>query len=222
MRYWIVYIIALIGSVYVGVIVSAIVHDVLDGKGVVFAQDPNRLLAWEMYSLCNYGLAIIMVLLFRLTVTSLTDVLSQSHLVTYCWTFLVAFAVGPFGLAMAVHFFGEGELPSVPFAILYYRMLRWGLGPALVSVYISYYSVATAGWRLLNCFGFAATTVFLLLPPLLSLTAPEGATWESSKLRFIAAGTTFCVTFGLALAAQFALRKEAQATEAVLSSGLTR
>jgi hypothetical protein len=139
-------------------------------------------------------------------------------------------------LAVAVHFFGQGDSQSVPFAALYYRMLKWGLGPALVSVYISYYldrqscpdlpdidgSTETIGWRLLNCFGFAVTTLFLFLPPLLSLTAPEGATWESSKLRFIAAGTTFCVTFGLALAAQFALRKEVQATQAVLSSGLTR
>jgi hypothetical protein len=101
-------------------------------------------------------------------------------------------------------------------------MLRWGLGPALVTVYISYYldrqscsdlpdidsSVGTAAWRLLNCLGFAATSVFLLLPQLLSLTAPEGAIWDTDKLRFIAAGTTFCVTFGLALAAQFALRKD--------------
>lgn len=101
-------------------------------------------------------------------------------------------------------------------------MLRWGLGPALVTVYISYYldrqscsdlpdidnSMRTVAWRLFNCFGFAATNVFLLLPQLLSLMAQEGAIWETNKLRFIAAGTTFCLAFGLALAAQFALKKE--------------
>jgi hypothetical protein len=222
LRYWIVYIIALIGSVYVGVTVSAVAYDMLDGKGVILAQDSNRLLAWVMYSLCNYGLAIVVVLLLRFAVDSLTGDSTQSHLTTYCWTFLVALVVGPGGLTVAVHYFGEGNLRLMSLVDLYYNMLRWGFGPALVTVYISYYldrqsccdlpdidsSVGTVAWRLLNCFGFAAISLVLLLTPLLSLIAPQGATWETGKLRFIAAGTTFCVAFGLALAAQFALKKE--------------
>lgn len=222
LRYWIVYIIALIGSVYVGVTLSAVAYDMMQGKGLVLAQDPDRLLAWVMYSLCNYGLAIVAVLLLRVAIDSMTGASSQSHLTTYCWTFLVGLVVGPCGLTVAVHFFGEGELRHVPVISLYYGMLRWGLGPALVAVYISYYldrqscsdlpdidsSVSTVAWRLLNCCGFAAISLFLLLPPLLSLTASAGATWETGKLRFVAAGTTFCVAFGLALAAQFALTKQ--------------
>jgi hypothetical protein len=225
MRYWIVYIVVLIGSVYIGVTVSAVAYDVLEGKGLVLSQDPNRLLAWVMYSLCNYGLAIVVVLLLRFAVSSLTGDSGQSHLTTYCWTFLVAVVVGPCGLTVAVHYFGQGDLQQMPLVSLYYSLLQWGLGPALVTVYISYYldrqscsdlpdidsSVATVAWRLLNCCGFAATSVVLLLPPLLSLTAPQGATWETSKLRFVAAGTTFCVAFGLALAAQFALKKAPRA-----------
>jgi hypothetical protein len=224
MRYWIVYIVVLIGSVYIGVTVSAVAYDLLEGKGLVLAQDPNRLLAWVMYSLCNYGLAIVVILLLQFAVSSLTGDSSQSHLTTYCWTFLVAVVVGPCGLTVAVHYFGQGNLQQMPFISLYYSLLRWGLGPALVTVYISYYldrqsysdlpeidsSVGTIAWRLLNCCGFAAISVFLLLPPLLSLTAP-GATWETNKLRVIAAGTTFCVAFGLALAAQFGLKKEPRA-----------
>ena len=51
-------------------------------------------------------------------------------------------------------------------------------------------------------------SVFLLLPPLLSLKVEQpDANWDSAKLRFIATGPTFCVALGLALAAQFALRK---------------
>jgi hypothetical protein len=221
LRYWIVYIIALICSVYIGVTLSAIAYDVFVGRGLVLAQDPNRLLAWVMYSLCNYGFAIVVVLLLRFAVSSSTGDSSQSHLTTYCWTFLVAVIVGPCGLTVAVHHFGQPSLQQMSLVTLYYRELRWGLGPALATVYISYYldrqsysdlpdidgSVGTVAWRLLNCVGFAAISLFLLLPPLLSLAAPEGATWETNKLRFIAAGSTFCVAFGLALSAQFALEK---------------
>jgi uncharacterized membrane protein len=224
LQYWVIYAIALLFSVYIGVVVSAIAYDFLDGKGFVLRQDPERLQAWLLYSLCNYGLAIVAVLFLRWMVSSSGGGISQSHLITYCWTFLVAFAVGPAGLAVAVHFFGQGPLYGMPYPELYSRMLRWGLGPALVSVYISYYldrqawsdlpdidrSAATVWWRLLNCFAFAIGTVFLLLPDLLSLTAPRDATWVASKLQFIATVTTFCVTFGLALAAQFALKKETQ------------
>ena len=224
LRYWIIYAIALIFSVYIGVFVSAVAYDLFIGKGIVLSQDPERLQAWELYSLCNYGLAIVVVLLLRWAVSSLGGGVNPSHLTTYCWTFVVAWVVGPAGLAVAVHFFGQGELHGMAYSDLYVLMLRWGLGPALVSVYISYYldrqawsdlpdidrSTATVRWRMLNCFIFATGTVFLLLPNLMSLTAPADATWVASKLRFVATVTTFSVAFGLALAAQFALRKEAQ------------
>jgi hypothetical protein len=236
LRYWIVYIIALIFSVYFGVWVSAVAYDAFNNHVLDLAQDPGRLKAWVMYSLCNYGLAIIVVLLLRMIVNSFESDFRQSHLITYCWTFLVSFVVGPIGLTVVVHFFGQGELRSITLVDLYYRMLMWGLGPALVSVYISYYldrqtcsdlpdidnSAGTIGWRLLNCAGFAVATIFMLLPSLLSLTSSEGATWESSKLRFVATGTTFCVTLGLALAAQFALRKQSRPPGAAVTTGLTR
>jgi hypothetical protein len=104
------------------------------------------------------------------------------------------------------------------------------LGPALVAVYISYYldrqtchdlpdinhSRATIGWRLLNCFGFAAITLFLMLPPLLAIEAQPGIAWDVSKLRFVSSGTVFLLALGLAIAAQFALRK---GTEGASSGG---
>jgi hypothetical protein len=232
LRYWIVYAAVLVASVYIGVCASAIGYDLLTGKGVNFAQDQNRTLAWIMYTLCNYGLAIFVILLLRFTARSLQIDSNQSHLITYCWTFLVAIVAGPFGLTLAVHFFGEGRLPQMPLELLYFNMLKWGLGPALVSVYISYYldrqifrdlpdidhSSATVVWRLTNCFFFAAVNVFLLLPQILSLTAQQNAIWDSPKLRFVAAGCTFYVALGLALAAQFALRKGVQAAAPVFST----
>lgn len=222
LRYWIIYAIALIFSVYIGVFVSAVAYDLINGQGIVLKQDPNRLLAWVLYALCNYGLAIIVVLLLRWMLSALGVDADQSHLITYCWTFLVSFVVGPAGLTAAAHYFGQPALSQLPYPDLYFKMLQWGLGPALVSVYVSYYldrqscsdlpdidsSSATFRWRMLNCFTFAIGVVLLLLPNLLSLTASPDAVWAASKLQFIATGTTFSIAFGLALAAQFALKKE--------------
>jgi hypothetical protein len=117
------------------------------------------------------------------------------------------------------------------FVQIFYEMLQWGFGPALVAVYISYYldrqtchdlpdidhSSATVGWRLLNCFGFALITLFLMLPPLLAIKAPAGEVWDVDKLRFVSSGTVFFIAFGLAIAAQFALRKGTEGTPPVLT-----
>ena len=233
LRYWIVYVIALIASVYVGVYASALTYDWLSGQGFNIADYPDRALTWAMYASANYGVAIIAILLLRFVARSLGNGLHQSHLIMYCWTFLVAFVAGPFGLAIAVHYFGSvPRFAGWSFVQVFYEMLKWGLAPALVAVYISYYldrqtyrdlpdidhSRATFGWRLVNCFGFAAVSVFLLLPTLLSLKVEQpDASWDSAKLRFVATGTTFCVALGLALAAQFALRKGTQTAGPVLT-----
>jgi hypothetical protein len=173
------------------------------------------------------------ILSIRLVARSLGNDASQSHLVTYCWTALVAFLVGPAGLTIAAHFCGASEIANRPIYLLYDDLLKWGLGPAAVCVYISYYldrqtyadlpnidhSSQTLGWRLLNCTIFAAMTLFVLLPPLLALQARSGATWDSSKLQFVAGGATFCIALGLALAAQFALRKTDETETAARESG---
>jgi hypothetical protein len=234
LRYWIVYAITLIASVYVGVYAPAIVYDWFSGQGFNIGEYPDRALAWAMYSLALYGLAIIATLLLRFVARSLGNGVQQSHLIMYCWTFLVAFVVGPFGLAVVVHYFAAvPRFASWSLLQVFYEMLKWGLAPALVAVYISYYldrqtyrdlpdidhSRSTFGWRLLNCFGFAALNVLLLLPPLLSLKVEHSdANWDSAKLRFIAAGTAFFIALGLALAAQFALRKGTQAADPVLTA----
>jgi hypothetical protein len=230
LRNWIVLAGALTASAWVGVCASAVGYDLFMGTGLNLAQAQDRTLAWIMYPLCNYGLAILTILLLRFAARSLRIEAQQSRLITYCWTFLVAFFAGPFGLTLAVHFFGEGKLPEVPLLQLYFNMLKWGLGPALASVYISYYldrqkfqdlpdidhSSTTLVWRLTNCIGFAVVNVFLLLPQLLSLTAQPDANWDSPKLRFVASGSTFSVALGLALAAQFALRKGTEAASSHL------
>jgi hypothetical protein len=126
---------------------------------------------------------VLAVLVMRLLAGSLESEPRQSYLATYSWTALVAFLVGPAGLTIAAHFLGSDAAANQAIYVLYVDLLKWGLGPAAVCVYISYYldrhtysnlpdidqSARTLGWRLLNCFVFAAATVFALLPALLAL-----------------------------------------------------
>jgi hypothetical protein len=232
LKYCIVYALALVGSVYVGAYLSAIVYDLMTGAGVVLAQNYDLVQSWVLYSLSNFGVAILAILLLRLVSPYLGLGVHQTHLLTYCWTLAVGFFTGPFGLATAAHFFGAEKYQMMPFPELYFfYTLRWGFAPALVGVYISYYldrqtssdlpdinhSPSTVGWRLLNCVGFAAITLFLLLPPLAALPAEPGMDWDASKLRFVAGGTVFFIAFGLAMAAQFALRKGSRKPSPVLT-----
>ena len=205
-------------AVYFGVYASAISYDWFVYGTINLSQEPKLALAWVMYSFANYGLAMIVILLIRFAGAVRPG---GSHAITYCWTFAVALVTGPAGLTLAVHYFGIKDFQVMPIHELFFEMLIWGLGPALVCVYISYYldrqtwgdlpdiesSFSTIGWRLLNCFGFSLITVFILLPPLLAMKAEPDAPWDSAKLRFVGTGTVFFIAFGLALAAQFALVK---------------
>jgi hypothetical protein len=199
----------------------------------IILQDGANIHSWIMFSAGNYGLTIILILSLRMGARAV-GIGANSHLVTYCWTFLIALVTGPVVLAILAKY----VQPIEPYASmqpleLFYKMLVWGLGPALISVYISYYldrqtasdlpkidhSLATVGWRILNSFCFGAGTVLLLLPSLLTIPETSAVKWPPAKLQFVSTGTTFLLSVGLALAAQFALRKRAKSSPEAVATG---
>jgi hypothetical protein len=229
LAYSIVYILTLIACVYVGVYLSAIIFDWMYNGNTLYKsiilQDGAKIHSWIIYTAGNYGVTIILILSLRMGARALGMGSSQSYLVTYSWTFFIALVTGPFILAILAKYLQPIEpYASMQPVALFYQMLIWGLGPALISVYITYYldrqtssdlpkidhSLSTVGWRLLNSFAFGAGTVLLLLPSLLTIPRTDAVAWEPEKLRFVSTGTTFLLSVGLALAAQFALRKRSQ------------
>jgi hypothetical protein len=235
--YSIVYIGTLVGCVYVGVYLSAIVFDWVYGNKTLLeaiSQDGANIHSWIIYSTGNYGLTIILILSLRVGARAVGVGNSQSYLVTYCWTFLIALVTGPVVLTVLAKYVQplEPYASMQPLAV-FYEMLVWGLGPALISVYISYYldrqtssdlpnidhSLSSVGWRLVNSFGFGAVTILILLPSLLSIPRTPAIAWEPEKLRFVATGTTFLLSAGLALAAQFALRKRPNTSRDTVGAG---
>jgi hypothetical protein len=235
--YSIVYILMLIGCVYVGVYLSAIIFDWLYNGNTLYKaivlQDGAHIHSWIIYSAGNYGLTIILILSLRMGARA-ASIGTQSYLVTYSWTFLIALVTGPIILAILAKYVHPIEpYKSMQFLPLFYQMLVWGLGPALISVYITYYldrqtssdlpkidhSLATVGWRLLNSFCFGAGTVLLLLPSLMTIPRTDAVDWEPEKLKFVSTATTFLLSVGLALAAQFALRKRANTPPGTVGAG---
>ncbi len=210
---------------YVGVYVSAIFFDWHSGMPLLDAissQDGDLVLRWVGYSAANYGLAITVVLVIRFIGWASSTRAHVAYLSTYCWTALTAFLVGPVGLALTAKYaFPVARFADTGLLATIASELEWGIGPAIIAVFISYYmdrqtsstlpdinqSHGSIAWRIVVSLLLALATVVMLLPPLLSLKAAAGAAWSAEKLRLVAVGTTFFISFSLALAAQFALRK---------------
>jgi hypothetical protein len=221
LRYSVIYLLTVGVAVYISVYGSAIVFDVFAGKGLLYAasnQDAERVFSWILYSLSNYGLAIVAVLTVRLLIWKATETSSQSYLLTYCWTFLLAWVTGALGLTLAAKLNGASSVDSLSYVQTFTKMLQWSIGPGLVAICITYFmdrqlssdlpdiDKSIVARRIVNSVIFAVFTIMLQLPPLLALDASTDAAWDRNKLRFVAVGTTFVVTLALALVSQFGLR----------------
>ena len=218
LRYSIIYLVTVGLAVWVSVYGSAILFDLFTGKGLLHAfssQDSERVFSWMMYSLSNYGLAIVAVLMVRYLIWRVIETCDQSYLLIYCWTFLLACATGALGLTLATKLNGVSSVDKLTYIQTFTTMLQWSVGPGLVAVCITYFmdrqlssdlpniDTSIVVRRIVNSIIFACFTIVLQLPPLLALQASEGAAWDSSKLRFVAVGATFVITLSLALVSQF-------------------
>jgi hypothetical protein len=225
LRYSVIFLLTVIVAVYLSVYGSAVLYDLLSGKGLLFAdQDVERVFSWIMYALSNYGLAILAVLGVRLAIWRVSGACNQSYLLVYCWTFVLAWLVGPLGLTLVAKYNGAAGVKDLSFGIAYYNMLRWGIGPGLVAVCITYFmdrqlssdlpniDTSIVLRRVVTSFALACFIIVLQLPQLLSLRAAPDAAWNTDKLRVVALGATFVVTLSLALVAQFGLRPPRQHT----------
>jgi hypothetical protein len=236
LRYSAIYIVALILSVCVGVYVSALSYDVIAGvrKGhSVFDQDYQDVQTWAWMALGDYGVPIMGILTLRYLVWLGNPVRGYSILVAYAWIFLVAALLSTVGLSTMVEFFGRSATDWSRFFIVCQREVRWSIGPALICVFINHYmdrqtdhsrpDIGESGdsplWRVGYAMLFTVLVMLTALPFQSTIRAIPDGSWEVSKLRFVAMGMIFCITFSLALVAQFALRKPGNSGRAARSDG---
>ena len=229
MRYVVLFILAILASIYLGVWVSAVAWDLVHGAAsAAFVQDPNVATRWVFYGLANFGAPITVVLLLRYLGWSYDSEQPSSYLTSYASIFIIALCTSAIALSAAVEF-GPSPSAGQPFLDLVFREFRWAWAPALICVYVIYHvdrqidpllpDVGTlggegVGQRLIGCLLFALLTTLISLPPTASLVARPDSPWPSDKLRAVVIGTIFLIGFVMAVVSQFLLIKPTRARTA--------
>jgi hypothetical protein len=106
-----------------------------------------------------------------------------------------------FSLASAIKFVSENPLAAKPFVEILFSEFKWGLSPALVSVYITYHvdrqidpllpDIVSLGTyrqllqRIIMFVVFARIVAWLSLQPTLSIKPSSPSTWPIDKLRAV-------------------------------------
>jgi hypothetical protein len=224
-RYAVLFIVAILISIYLGVWLSATMWDLshrVATTGSVFNQDADIATRWVYYGVATFGTPIVVVLLLRYLGWNYDAAQPTSYLTSYAAMFVVALCVSVASLAMLTEFVSP---ISPPFVELVFRDFKWGWSPALICVYVLYHvdrqidpllpDIGTVGGgriapRLFACLSFAALVTLLSLWPATTLSVGPGSAWPIEKLQTVVVGMIFTIAFSMAVVSHFCLRKAAK------------
>ncbi len=227
MRYVMLFIVAILISINLGVWLSAALWDLAHPAAAASAlgQEANVATRWVYYGLATYGAPIIVVLLLRYLGWSYDAEQPSSYLTSYAAIFVIALCVSVTSLALATEF-GPGPSAGKPFLDLLSMDFKWGWSPALICVYVVYHvdrqidpllpDIGTlggegVGQRLAACMLFAVLATLFALSPTASIPARPDSEWPVEKLHMVVIGTIFIIGFVMALVSQFCLVKPTKA-----------
>ena len=137
LRYSAIFAVAIIAAIYFGVSLSAITWDLLHHNRAT-PESSEIATRWMYYALANYGMPIMAVLLLRYLGWKSDRSQPNSYLISYATIFLVALCVAAACLTVAQ----DGRPAAVPmegFGQQLYKNIKWGVSPAVVSIYIAYH-----------------------------------------------------------------------------------
>jgi hypothetical protein len=224
LRYAAIYIVALLFAVNLGVFLSAVMYDVIQGVAIrdaIIDQDTTNVQRWVFLAFGNYGIPILGILVLRYLAWLRDPARGYSILVAYAWIFLIAAILSTLGLSLMVELVGRNAGHWDEFFQVCQRELKWSIGPALICVFINHFLDRQIDPTLPNIeppaempfrrIGYAILFTLIViaftLPSMPTIPRPPDGPWELSKLRFVAMGTIFFITMAMALVAQFALTK---------------
>ncbi len=240
MRYIVMFLLAIVASIYLGVWLSAtvwdLVHPTTGGAAAASSVAGNGAVAttWVYYGLASFGAPIAAALMLRFATWKYDAEQPDSYPTSYAVIVAVALCVSVASLALATRL-GQGVHAHDSWIDLISRDFKWGWVPALICVYIIYHidrqidpllpDIGRLGGegvshRILACFSFAILVTLLSALPTASLETQPDSPWSIEKLQTVVIGTIFTIGFVMALVSQFCLVKPMQraAPGAVLAS----
>jgi hypothetical protein len=225
--YIVMFILAIVASIYLGVWVSATIWDLacrIMGAAVTsseMARNGAVATSWVYYGLATYGAPIAVALMLRYATWKYDAEQPDSYPTSYAVIVAVSLCVSVASLMLAT-MLGSGPHANDPWTDLVSRDFKWGWAPALISLYIVYHidrqidpllpDIGKLGGegvshRLLACFFFAVLVTLLSALPAASLEAQHDSVWSIEKLQTVVLGTIFTIGFVMALVSQFCLVK---------------
>ena len=228
LRYTAIFFVAIMIAIYLGVSVSAMTWDLLNGNlHAALSQDPDLITWWIGYALAIYGMPILAVLLLRYLGWTIDPGQPNSYLISYATVFLVGLGVSVTCLAIAIKLAGPVPAATLSFLDLVLTRLKWSISPAIVSVYIAYhvdrqidpllpdigaYEFWRLPQRLMSCFFFGLLVAGFSALPALSISTSFTA-WSVDKQRTVVIGTIFIIGLVMALVGEFCLIKPRPASD---------
>ncbi|MBX9648549.1 MAG: transporter substrate-binding domain-containing protein [Xanthobacteraceae bacterium] len=217
LRYVPIFVVAIIVAVYLGVTLSAMTWDLLNGNSVTLNSEIT--MKWIFYGLANYGTPIMVVLLLRYLGWRADRSQPNSYLISYATIALVALCVSASCLAVAQMAIGQGSLNDLrQFGLQIVANFQWGISPAAVAIYMVYHVdrqidplLPDIGsfehWRfpqrLMSCVCFGMLVAGFSVPQTLGVASRSA--WTVEKLQIVILGTIFVVGLVMALVGEFLL-----------------
>ena len=228
LRYTVIFFVAIMIAIYLGVSVSATTWDLLHGGiSTALTQDPDLITWWIGYALAIYGMPIFAVLLLRYLGWTIDPGQPNSYLISYATVFLVGLGVSVACLVIAIKLAGTTPAATMSLHDLILTRLKWSISPAIVSVYIAYHVDrqidpllpdigSSEFWRLpqrlMSCFFFGLLVAGFSAFPALSIST-SFTMWPVDKQRLVIVGTIFIIGVIMALVGEFCLIKPKPASD---------
>jgi hypothetical protein len=223
LRYTAIFFVSIMIAIYLGVSISAVTWDLLNGGNfsAVLNQDADLITWWIGYALAIYGMPIFAVLLLRYLGWTIDPGQPNSYLISYATIFLVALGVSVTCLAIAIKLAGNTQAATLSFHDLILTRLKWSISPGIVAVYIAYhvdrqidpllpdidsYEFWRLPQRLMSCFFFGLLVAGFSALPALSISV-SFTSWSVDKQRTVVIGTIFIIGLVMALIGEFFLIK---------------
>ena len=240
LRYVVLFMAAIVFSIYLGVWLSVTLWNLANPTvaAAIFDYDANFAQRWAFYAIAVFGAPIVVVLLLRYLGWTYNVAQPASYLSSYAAILVIALFVSAASLALAIEW-GNAPHSGESSIDLIYRNFKWAWSPALMCVYAVYHvdrqidpllpDVGTLVGesivqRLIACLLFAFLVALFALLPTTSLSARPGSGWPVEKLQSVVIGTVFTIGFIMALVSEFGLpklRRQTAQTQSDVSFSVT-